>query len=120
MWNAIFYAIGFLIFIFGQMHNSVQSKSNNLQGWPGYRAWLNAQAANIATRALFCFAGYSFAVHKVAENVQAHGMPVTGTGLAAIAGFAACGILYQTFGALGFMRVETIDIAAPSPESPKQ
>jgi hypothetical protein len=111
--NGLWYALGFLVFVFGQAHNSLQSKSNALSGWSGYKAWFSAQAANLATRALFAFAGYSYAVQKITENVQAHGLLMTGAGLAAIAGFAGNGLLYQVFGALGFMRVETADIVPP-------
>lgn len=108
------FVTGWLLFVAGQAQNSLKSKTNALQGWAGFKVWLQAQAVNLSTRAFFSAIGYNFIVHTVSTKAAALGFPVTSYMIAGVGGWAANGMLYQFFGLFPFLRVEVADLAPPS------
>jgi hypothetical protein len=111
------YWIGWVIFVVAQAHNSILSNSNALQGWPGFKRWLEIQWANLLVRAFFSavFAGYI--IQQVAEKLQSAGLPMHALGMDALAGFAANALLYQALGMVPWLtpilRAEVSQLAPP-------
>lgn len=108
------YWIGWLVFVLGQAHNSIASRTNALSGWAGLKLWLRAQAANLLTRAFFAaiFAGYI--IQQVAEKLESVNLPLHTLGIEALSGFAANALLYQVLGLVPWLRVEVSDLAPPT------
>jgi hypothetical protein len=113
--SATVYAVGWVLFVWAQAHNSLLSKTNSLpDGWTGYRKWLQIHASELAIRAFFSGLGYGFIVHSIASTVQHVGFQVTGAALAGVAGFSANTLCYQFIGLFPGLRAEVADIAPPS------
>jgi hypothetical protein len=115
-YHIIVYAFSWLVFVFGQAHNSIMSNSNGLTGWDGIKTWLKFQAANLAYRALFSAAFAAWIISTVTAKLQAVGMEISGLSVAAISGFSANSLLYLAFGYVPWLRVEIPDLA-PAPNS---
>ena len=118
MLNILVFVVGWILFVLAQAKNSVTSKSNSLQGWPGLKIWLFAQAVNLATRAFFSALAYGFLVQTIAGKIDGLGFHVTSTTIAGVAGYSANAMLYQFFGLFPFLRVEVPDLAPPAPSAP--
>ncbi len=118
MLNIMIFVVGWLLFVAGQAQNSVKSKSNGLQGWPGFKLWLQAQAVNLATRAFFSGLAYSYIVHSITAKTAALGFPVASATIAGVGGWSANGMLYQFFGLFPFLRVEMSELAPPDKSTP--
>lgn len=114
MLNMFVFWIGWVLFVAAQAKNSIDSKSNSLQGWRGFRTWLIAQSVNLATRCFFSALAYGFLVQTVASKVGSVGFHVTSTMIAGFAGYGANGLLYQLFGFVPWLRVEIPDLAPPA------
>lgn len=119
-WQALIYALGWLLFVAAQAQNSVRSTANGLTGWNGFVCWLKLQAVNLATRAFFSGLFYGFIMQSVTSKIQAAGLVITGNAVAGLAGYAANALLYQVFGLLPWLRVEVQDLAPPAPGDNKQ
>ncbi len=111
------FAAGWLIFVFGQAHNSLLSNSNGLNGWQGAKIWLKAQAANLVTRAFFSAVFAGWIIQSVTEKMQSAGLQLHSYAVTALAGFAANALLYQVLGLFPWLRVEVGELAPP-PTSP--
>jgi len=112
MQSALF-ALGWLIFVIGQAHNSVASTANTLKGWPGYVTWLRAQFANLITRAFFSAIFGGYIVQTVSAKLISAGLSLHAVAVAGLAGYAANALLYQLFGMVPWLRVEVSELAPP-------
>jgi hypothetical protein len=114
MLNVLIFAVGWVLFVAAQCKNSLNSKTNSLQGWPGIRTWILGQAVNLATRAFFSALAYGFLVQTFSTKIDAVGFHVTSTTIAGVAGYSANAALYQFFGLFPGLRVEVSDLAPPA------
>jgi hypothetical protein len=112
--NVTVYIIGWLLFVAAQAHNSVLSKTNSLEGWPGYKCWLQIHAVELAIRGFFSALGYGFIVHSVAGTVENIGFHLTATAFAGVGGFSANTLCYQFIGLFPGLRAEVANAAPPS------
>lgn len=108
------YIVGWLVFVIGQAHNSIQSNSNGLTGGAGWKQWLKLQLTNLMTRAFFCAIFYGYLVQTVSSKLQAVGLSLEASTVAGFAGYASNALLYQIFGLLPWLRVEVPDLAPPA------
>jgi hypothetical protein len=107
------FVIGWCLFVLVQMHNSVSSTSNGLQGASGYLLWLRVQAVNLVTRAFFSVIFYSYLVAQVTQKMNDVGFHATAYSAAGVAGYTACAGLYQVFGLLPWLRIEVGEVSPP-------
>lgn len=115
MLNIGIFIVGWLLFVWAQAQNSVKSKTNGVNS---VFDWLKLHAVNLATRAFFSAMAYGFIIHTVATKAQGLGFPLTASTIAGIGGYSANALLYQFFGLLPWLRVETADLAPPAPGPP--
>jgi hypothetical protein len=114
MLNIIVFAVGWILFVAAQCKNSLNSKTNSLQGWPGIRTWIVGNSVNLATRAFFSALAFGFLVQTIASKIGAVGFHLTSTTIAGVAGYSANALLYQFFGLFPGLRVEVSDLAPPA------
>lgn len=112
------YALGWMLFVVAQAHNSVESSANGLHGSVGYMKWLKYQAANIATRAFFSAIFFTQILQYITLKIHDAGLPMEATAIAGTAGYAANALLYQFFGfrffgLMPWLRVEVQELAPP-------
>lgn len=119
MIDVLVFALGWLLFVAAQAQNSVRSTANGLNGWVGFRCWLQLQAVNLATRAFFSSIFYGYLIQWVSAKLQAAGLTIIGIGVAGTAGYTANALLYQIFGLMPWLRVEVQDLAPPSSQEKK-
>jgi hypothetical protein len=113
MLNIVVFAVGWILFVAAQCKNSLNSKTNSLQGWPGIRTWLLGNAVNLLTRAFFSALAYGFLVQTISAKIDGVGFHLTSTTIAGVAGYSANALLYQFFGLFPGLRVEVADLAPP-------
>jgi hypothetical protein len=113
MRDVLVFALGWGLFVAAQAQNSVRSTANGLNGWIGFRRWVQLQAVNLATRAFFSSIFYGYIIQWVSAKLQAAGLTVIGIGVAGTAGYTANALLYQLFGLMPWLRVEVQDLAPP-------
>ncbi len=105
MLTIIMYWVGWLLFVLGQAQNSLNSPSNRLEGFAGFRTWLVLHWYTLALRAFFSAIGevaiQHFVMARIAPLLAAQGLSIAAWGAAGISGFAANTVLYQAFGLLG-------------------
>jgi hypothetical protein len=113
------FALGWLLFLFGQIQNSIRSSSNGLDtGWAGIKHWLNIQSVNLMTRLFFSVIFYPTLLAgvfaKMDAPLRATGLPLAAWGMAGIAGYTVNTGLNQIFGFIPWLRVEVGQLAPPS------
>jgi hypothetical protein len=122
MLDILMYWVGWLLFVAGQAQNSINSPSNSLNGFAGFKKWLGLHWYTLVLRGFFSAIGEGaiqhFVIAKVEPLLQPYGFSLAVWGMAGIAGFAANTLLYQTFGLLGnkvpWLRVEVPMLAPPT------
>jgi hypothetical protein len=114
MLNIAVFAVGWMLFVAAQCKNSLNSKTNSLQGWAGIRTWLVGNVVNLLTRAFFSALAYGFLVQTISAKVDEIGFHVTSSTIAGVAGYSANALLYQFFGLFPGLRVEVADLAPPA------
>src|ERR1700674_5602380 len=122
--NILMFCVGWLVFLLGQMQNSVRSSSNGLAvGWSGMNKWLQFQYINIITRAFVTAVLYpaliQSALTKMNAPMQAAGFGVQAWGLAGLAGYSANTLLNQLAGLIPALRIEIPQLAPPPSDPPK-
>lgn len=125
MLNIVMFVLGWLLFLVGQMFNSVKSTSNGLNvSMEGVFRWLRFQALNIAMRVFFTVIFYptllKVALDKLNGPLQSAGVGVAAWGLAGLAGYMANTALFQIFGLIPWLRVEIPSLAPPPADPPKE
>jgi hypothetical protein len=123
--NVSVYLLGWALFVLNQANNSIRSSSNGLQGRAGWAQWFGAHAIDLATRLFFSGIAYGFILHTVTDKMQVLGFPLSAAAIAGIGGFGANTLLYQFFGYIPFLRVESSLVAPPMnppvpPQGPKE
>ena len=116
MWDYILYALGFVVFVYGQMEGSIRSTSNGLTNdWAGRKKWLVVQSDKLLTRAFF--AGtlspliIKLVIAKIAPPLEAVGLSVAVWSGAGVAGYCSSGIVYQITGMFTGLRAEIPELA---------
>lgn len=125
MLNVAMFCVGWLLFLVGQMYNSVKSTSNGLNtGFQGMLHWLRLQAVNLATRIFFSAILYpailKVALDKLNGPLQSAGLGIAAWGLAGLAGYMANTAMFQIFGLIPWLRVEIPDLAPPPSTDPSK
>lgn len=123
MLNVVWFVLGWLVCLFGQMQNSIVSSSNGLTNdLAGMKKWLRLQSGALLWRAFFSAVLYpalvQWAINKVSPPLQAVGLSIAVWGFAGIAGFSACGALHQLLGLIPALRGVEIPDAVPPPADP--
>jgi len=124
MTNFCWYWFGWLLFVVGQAQNSINSPSNGLEGWAGFKRWLGMHWYTLLLRCFFCAIGQAALTHwifsKINPLLTEHGFLVAAWGIAGISGFFANTLLYQVFGIAGqripWLRVDVPQLAPPAPD----
>ena len=122
--NQLWYWGGWLLFVMGQAQNSINSPSNGLEGWVGFKRWLSLHWYTLLLRLFFCAIGEAALTHWVFAKVNPllidHGLSIAAWGFAGISGFFANTALYQVFGIAGqkipWLRVDVPQLAPPAPD----
>jgi hypothetical protein len=110
----LLYIVGFLVFILGQLQNSLMSTANSLEGWAGALRWLKMQIVNLVIRGFFAGMFYGYIVHQVTAKLLAVNFALQTWAIAGVAGFAANALLWQIFGLIPWLRVEVPNLAPPA------
>lgn len=115
------YALGWLVYLCGQMEGSIRSTSNGLSpsDWASRKKWLLVQWDQLLKRAFFsailCPVIIKLVIQKIAPPLEAAGLTIAVWSGAGVAGYAASGIVYQFTGLFDKMRAEIPELA-PTPD----
>lgn len=120
MLNATLYAVGWLIFLYGQMEGSLRSPSNGLAvDWASRKKWLFMQSDKLVKRAffsaIFCPVIIKMVIQKIEGPLAAAGLEVAVWSASGLAGYCASGLVYQITGLFTPLRAEIPELA-PTPE----
>lgn len=97
------------MFLYLQMVNSLRSESNGLKNdWNGMKTWLKLQSSVIIWRAFLSVIFYPTIIQKMTDSLEplltAYNLKIYNWGFSGLAGFGACGVLYQLTGLFSSLR----------------
>lgn len=122
--NIFMFVIGWLVFVYLQMENSLKSSSNGLTNdWKGMKLYLRSQSDSLVWRAFFSAIFYPALIQKAVNTIEpalaVAGLQIYAWGFSGLAGFGAYGFLYQITGLIGFLRgKEMHEVIPPSEDTP--
>ena len=120
VWTIGLYVLGWVIFVLIQAQNSIRSSSNGLQGKAGWVKWFQAHAVDLLLRAFVSGLFYRYIVHTEGQKLASMGFSLDADTIAGVGGLAANAFLYQIFGLIPGLRVETGEVAPPDATPPAQ